>query len=130
MKTSKHYPIGQVCTQVALPHSTIRFWEKTFAGLRSLRSSGGHRYYSAQQVELIRLIKKLLHEDGLTIEGAKKYIANNRESAFAELAEITSELAALPESTILPAQPTEAAIDENLRTHIKTELKAILELLR
>ncbi|MDR2869291.1 MAG: MerR family transcriptional regulator [Deferribacteraceae bacterium] len=121
MKVSKHYPIGQVCKIADLPHSTIRFWEKTFSGLRPLRSSGGHRYYSAEQVELVHFIKKLLYEDGLTIEGAKKHMANANGSLQASPTEADA---------LIDKQPTKAAeLGEDMKLRIKAELEAILAIL-
>tara|TARA_B100001741_G_C16432505_1_gene541611 strand:+ start:332 stop:709 length:378 start_codon:yes stop_codon:yes gene_type:complete len=56
----------------SLPTHTIRFWEKHFKNIKPTILSGKRRYYSEKDVDTIRLIKFLLKDQGLTINGAKK----------------------------------------------------------
>ena len=51
----------------------IRYWEKEFKEIRP-KKINNHRYYSPQQVELIKRIKFLLKNKGLTISGVKEFI--------------------------------------------------------
>jgi DNA-binding transcriptional MerR regulator len=52
----------------------LRFWETQFPFLRPRHAHSKHRFYGAQDLQTLRLIKRLLHEERFTIEGAKKYI--------------------------------------------------------
>ena len=52
----------------------LRFWETQFPFLRPRHAHSKHRFYAAQDLQTLRLIKRLLHEERFTIEGAKKYI--------------------------------------------------------
>ena len=52
---------------------TLRFWESKFKQIKPTILSG-RRYYSKKDVEIISLIKFLLKEQGLTIEGVKKIL--------------------------------------------------------
>ena len=52
---------------------TLRFWESKFKQIKPTVVSG-RRYYSKKDVEIISLIKFLLKNQGLTIEGAKKIL--------------------------------------------------------
>ena len=53
---------------------TIRFWEKKFSQLKPKKLSGNRRYYDQKSITLLKQIKYLLKEKGLTIKGAKKVL--------------------------------------------------------
>ena len=52
---------------------TLRFWEKEFRQIKPIKLSG-RRYYTKKNVEIISLIKYLLKDQGLTIQGVKKIL--------------------------------------------------------
>jgi len=56
---------------------TLRFWETKFKQLKPTILAGGRRYYSAKDVEIIKMIFFLLKKQGLTINGAIK-VMNSR----------------------------------------------------
>ena len=56
---------------------TIRFWEKQFKQIKPSIKAGKRRYYSEKDVEIIKNIKNLLKNDGLTINGVKKLLNKN-----------------------------------------------------
>ena len=58
---------------------TIRYWETQFKQIRPTVRAGGRRYYSINDLKIIKYIKFLLKEKGLTISGVKKML-NNTES--------------------------------------------------
>ena len=55
---------------------TIRFWEKKFRQIRPKIFSGKRRYYDNKTIEILKKIKFLLKEKGMTINGVKKYLIN------------------------------------------------------
>ena len=55
---------------------TIRFWEKEFSQIRPKIFSGKRRYYDNKAIEILKKIKFLLKEKGMTINGVKKYLIN------------------------------------------------------
>jgi DNA-binding transcriptional MerR regulator len=55
----------------------LRFWEKEFPQLKPKLRAKGRRYYTAENVTLLKKIQYLLKDKGLTIKGAKKIIENN-----------------------------------------------------
>jgi DNA-binding transcriptional MerR regulator len=55
----------------------LRFWEKEFPQLKPKLRAKGRRYYTAENVALLKKIQYLLKDKGLTIKGAKKIIENN-----------------------------------------------------
>ena len=56
---------------------TLRFWETKFKKLKPTIISGGRRYYSDKEIEIIRMIIFLLKDQGLTINGAIRILNQN-----------------------------------------------------
>ena len=54
----------------------LRYWEKEFKQIRPLIIKN-RRYYSKKQIDIIRLIKFLLKEKGMTISGVKNILKSN-----------------------------------------------------
>jgi DNA-binding transcriptional MerR regulator len=52
----------------------IRFWEKKFKQLKPSVILNKHRYYSNKQIQILKKIKDLLKNKGLTIKGANKVL--------------------------------------------------------
>ena len=59
---------------------TIRFWEKEFKQIKPKIFAGRRRYYDKETIKLLRKIRFLLKEKGLTISGVKKFLID--ESSF------------------------------------------------
>ena len=57
---------------------TIRFWEKNFKEIKPKILSGNRRYYDSFTIEILKKIKFLLKEKGMTINGVKKLISKNK----------------------------------------------------
>ena len=55
----------------------LRFWEKEFPQLKPKLRAKGRRYYTPENIQLLKKIQYLLKDKGLTIKGAKKIIENN-----------------------------------------------------
>ena len=66
------FKIGEVAQIVGVRPHVLRYWESEFAALRPLKTRGAHRVYRRRDVELAVLVRRLLHEEGLTIAGAKR----------------------------------------------------------
>ena len=56
---------------------TIRFWEKEFRQIKPKIFSGRRRYYNHETINLLKKIKFLLKERGMTIKGVKKILNDN-----------------------------------------------------
>tara|TARA_B100000575_G_C22898849_1_gene522640 strand:- start:411 stop:782 length:372 start_codon:yes stop_codon:yes gene_type:complete len=59
---------------VNLPTHTIRFWEKEFKQIKPKILNGNRRYYDHKNIELLKKIKFLLKDQGMTIVGVKKIL--------------------------------------------------------
>jgi len=55
---------------------TIRFWQNEFKQIKPKILSGNRRYFTEKDVEILILIKHLLKEKGMTIQGVKKLLKN------------------------------------------------------
>jgi DNA-binding transcriptional MerR regulator len=70
-----YYKIGEVARMASLKPSVLRFWETEFNQLKPKKSTSGQRLYSNTDIELVLTIRKLLYNEKLTIEGARRKIA-------------------------------------------------------
>ena len=56
---------------------TIRFWEKEFNEVKPKIFAGRRRYYDEKSIEVLKKIKFLLKNEGMTIKGAKKALSSS-----------------------------------------------------
>ncbi|WP_297826246.1 MerR family transcriptional regulator [uncultured Desulfovibrio sp.] len=70
----KHYRIGEAAELLNLKTHVLRFWESEFPQLAPLRTDKGQRLYTESHLALLRRIRQLLHEQGMTIEGARRVL--------------------------------------------------------
>ena len=83
-KPEAYKTIGEVAEIVGLVNKkrgtlsthTIRFWEKEFSQIKPKILSGKRRYYNNKVIRIIKLIKYLLKEKGMTIKGVKAVLNN------------------------------------------------------
>jgi DNA-binding transcriptional MerR regulator len=66
--------IGEVADELGIPKHVLRFWEGRFPQIRPMKRGGGRRYYRPEDMELLRGIRALLHENGYTIRGVQKIL--------------------------------------------------------
>lgn len=66
--------ISEVSEDLSLPQHVLRFWETRFTQIKPMKRGGGRRLYRPDHVALLRGIKALLYDDGLTIKGVQKML--------------------------------------------------------
>ncbi len=71
---AKTYRIGEAAALLNLKTYVLRFWEMEFPQIAPLRTEKGQRLYSENDLAALRRIRYLLHERGLTIEGARRIL--------------------------------------------------------
>ncbi|MDB2426007.1 MerR family transcriptional regulator, partial [bacterium] len=64
------FKIGEVAAMAGVKTYVLRFWESEFKTLKPQKAKNGQRIYSKADVEKVLIIKKLLHRDRYSIEGA------------------------------------------------------------
>ena len=57
---------------------TIRFWEKEFKQIKPKIFAGKRRYYDNETIEILKNIKFLLKDKGMTIKGVKNHLLNDK----------------------------------------------------
>lgn len=93
-----YYSIREVATEIGVPESTLRFWEKEIPSLHPKKTAGGARQYTKEDIELIRLIHHLVKEQGLTVKAARSRLKTSkrqvidRQEVVARLKSVRAEL--------------------------------------
>jgi DNA-binding transcriptional MerR regulator len=64
---------------------TIRFWEKEFKQIKPKILNGNRRYYNNDTIEVLKKVKYLLKDQGMTIIGVKKVLNSNNSLNLDEL---------------------------------------------
>lgn len=77
-----YFKIGEVCQLTGVKAHTLRYWEAEFSIIKPRRAGSQQRLYRRVDVENILHIKKMLHEDGMTLAGTKKALARQTKSAM------------------------------------------------
>jgi DNA-binding transcriptional MerR regulator len=79
--------IREVADSMDLPQHVLRFWETRFPQIRPLKRAGGRRYYRPEDIERLRLIRRLLYDEGYTIKGVQKLFKEQGVEALSIAAE-------------------------------------------
>jgi DNA-binding transcriptional MerR regulator len=78
-----YFRIGDVARLCSLPAYVLRFWETEFPQLKPHKGGSGQRLYRKRDVEIVLEIKRLLYDEGFTIAGARKSLAEKRTAPIA-----------------------------------------------
>ncbi len=97
--------INEVSKRLSVPAHTLRYWEKQFpVAIRPTTGAGGRRYYRAETVDRLVVIRDLLYKHGMTIAGVKKLLRDGNFPASADEF-IQSAAVAVPHTTNVAATP-------------------------
>jgi len=75
------FKIGEVAEFVGVKQYVLRYWETEFEALHPRKSHNGQRFYTRKDIEMALLIRKLLHEDRFSIEGARAVLKKMKQAA-------------------------------------------------
>lgn len=106
----KYYRISEISEILGIKPHVLRYWETEFPEIKPLKGPSKHRHYSYKDLEVLKIIKRLLYEEGFTIKGAK-----------VKLKEILKKKVGGSEEV--------APLIENLKTRLK-EIRGVLASLR
>jgi len=76
----RYFRIGEVSRIIGVEPYVLRYWESEFSQIRPSRADSKQRTYQRKDLEIILEIKRLLYEEKMTIEGARKRLASMRRS--------------------------------------------------
>ena len=72
-----YFRIGEVARLCGVETYVLRFWETEFPQMRPNKSGTGQRLYRKRDVEMAMRVRKLLHDEGYTIAGARQLRASS-----------------------------------------------------
>ena len=116
--------ISEAADELGVPQHVLRFWETKFSFIRPMKRAGGRRFYRRQDIEVLRGVRRLLHDEGYTIKGVQRL---HKEQGIRRLLS-TTDGEALPANAAL-ALPTEPLIPEGgtaLSAQARSRLQAVL----
>ncbi|MFU1476923.1 MerR family transcriptional regulator [Roseovarius sp. C7] len=103
--------ISEVADWLGVPAHVLRFWESKFSQVKPVKRAGGRRYYRPADMRLLGGIRKLLHDDGMTIKGVQKLL---REQGIKHVAALSLPLDtdddAIPLAASTAAEPETATV--------------------
>lgn len=67
-----YFRIGEVAELLGVETHVLRYWEAEFPQLSPTRAPSGQRLYRRPDVEKLVLVRRLLHQEGYTIAGARR----------------------------------------------------------
>lgn len=103
------YKIGEVSEITQVPTYVLRFWESEFKFLKPGKGPGRRRTYIDRDIETVRTIKRLLYDEGFTLEGVRRQWGKTSRAEREALA-----------NTRLPGEVLD---------HVKAELNGVLKIL-
>lgn len=111
------YRIGDVSRMTGVKAFVLRYWETEFPMLEPEKRANGRRFYTQDDVELIRKIKRLLYDEGFTIAGARRHLREGGATANGE------------SSGIGPGHGAAQLLNRKLLLDMRDSLRAFLALL-
>ncbi len=64
--------ISEAADSLGVPQHVLRFWETKFSFIRPMKRAGGRRFYRPQDIEVLKGVRILLHDEGYTIKGVQR----------------------------------------------------------
>jgi len=74
-----YYSISEVSELLGINASNLRFWEKEFKQLKPRRNTKGTRFYTNDDITLIKQIIYLVNDQNLTLEGARQKLSKKKD---------------------------------------------------
>ncbi|MFP4368156.1 MAG: MerR family transcriptional regulator [Candidatus Kapaibacterium sp.] len=69
-----YYSISEVSHIIDEEQHILRYWEKEFKVLKPRKNRGGNRIYNDKDIHILKIIKKLMRDDKMSLPGAKEKI--------------------------------------------------------
>lgn len=88
------YSISEVAEMFTINQSNLRFWEKEFKQLKPKRNEKGTRFYSKDDIQLLKQIIYLVNDQKLTLDGARRKLSRKKD-AVAKQQEVVERLKAI-----------------------------------
>lgn len=93
MNQKLYYSIGEVSKMLDVNPSLLRFWEKEFPMLQPHKNAKGSRFYTADDIELLKRIFHLTRDCGFTLDGVRDQLRiDNKLDEKMQLSETLTQL--------------------------------------
>lgn len=127
------YRIQEVAKMTGLKPYVLRYWESEFTELAPDKDATEQRRYRPSDIEVILAIRKLLHEDRFTIQGARKRLRSEMQKlrdggAPEQAAEPAAAAEAAPRVAPAPEPPSPPRINSSLR-RLRMEVNELINML-
>lgn len=106
--------ISEAAEEIGAPQHVLRFWETKFPFIAPVKRAGGRRFYRPDDVALLKAVRRLLHDEGLTIKGVQRLHKDQGPRAIAAWADPGYKLKVMPATVkspvpeAIPASPPAA----------------------
>jgi DNA-binding transcriptional MerR regulator len=110
------FKIGEVAKYVGVKQYVLRYWETEFEALHPRKSNNGQRFYTRKDIEMALTIRKLLHEDRFSIEGARAVLKKMK----SQKSQITPILEGTTQEQIIEKHQAAAELVLNKSTPVPT----------
>lgn len=97
--------ISEAAEEVGVAPHVLRFWETRFSVIRPMKRAGGRRFYRPQDVALLRSLRVLLHDRGMSIKDVQQLAKAEGVRALGALADSRPVPAAEPVAERLSPEP-------------------------
>jgi DNA-binding transcriptional MerR regulator len=107
--------ISEASDALQVPAHVLRFWESKFSQVKPVKRAGGRRYYRPADIDLLAGIKTLLYDQGMTIRGVQKLIADRGARQIAQISPLSEDCQALAEAVptaLAPESPMACVVHE------------------
>ncbi|MCJ7687541.1 MAG: MerR family transcriptional regulator [Desulfobacteraceae bacterium] len=74
----RYFRIGEASRIIGVEPYVLRYWESEFPQVRPERADSNQRTYQREDLENLLTVKKLLYEEKMTIEGAKRRLRQEK----------------------------------------------------
>ncbi|MBP5612107.1 MAG: MerR family transcriptional regulator [Bacteroidales bacterium] len=85
-----YYRIGEVAEMFGVNTSLIRFWEKEFDIIQPRKNKKGYRFFTQKDIENFHLIYHYVKERGMTLQGARQKLKDNRDDSVNNFSVVAS----------------------------------------
>ncbi len=117
--------ISEAAEELGVPQHVLRFWETKFSFIRPMKRAGGRRFYRRQDIDMLRGVRTLLHDEGYTIKGVQRL---HKEQGIARVLAAVGMADPDPQAHELSDKPARPLLGEGARrrlSHVLGDLEGV-----
>src|SRR5690554_1581171 len=115
--------ISEAAEEVGVPQHVLRFWETKFPFISPMKRAGGRRFYRPNDVAVLLGVRRLLHDQGLTIKGVQRLYREQGLKAVAGFSQADASFTPASETLEKTTSPSQAFDAARLR-HVLDEVES------